>query len=67
MVEMRLANVDNASLSLRVGTEEDSAGSSRPCFAEISPTLRDIVKIIFAGLCYISWALLVNGNGRRVW
>lgn len=55
MVEMRLANVDSASLSLRVGTDETLAGPSRLCPAEFSPTIRDIVEIIFAGLCYSSW------------
>lgn len=58
MVEMRLANVDRASLSLRVGADETWAGPSPPCPAEFSPTLRDIVEIIyrwslfiFRGLC----------------
>lgn len=52
MVETRLANVDNASLSLRVGTDEAWAGPSPPCPAEPSPTLRDIVEIIYR------WSLL---------
>lgn len=57
MVEIRLANVDRASLSLRVGTDETSAGPSRSCPAEFSPTFRDIAEIVFAGLCCILRAL----------
>lgn len=65
---MRAANVDSASLSLRVEAEESLAG---PLFAMVpSAVLRDIVRTVSHSslfVCREFCSELRTKSGRRVW